>query len=165
MRGPPGNSQLPPAESLISVPAGKRDSSPGGSSVASTIQGYNSIPTSSLNNSRIADIMQRATSTLSVTQRQSINTATTMQVASTHSGSAPGGNSTRRIVSSPTFGIAIIPTPLSDLENLPTPIRKPRSPQNHSKSTLNASYQTELATEVVVIATAGGIYVSINGLG
>ena len=46
MRGPSGNAQLPPAKRCVSVPAGERDSSQGGSSVASTIQGQNSTPSS-----------------------------------------------------------------------------------------------------------------------
>ena len=54
--GPLGKSQLPPRKRLISVLAGKRDSSQGGSSIASTIQGQNYTPSSSLNNSRVADI-------------------------------------------------------------------------------------------------------------
>jgi len=58
MREPLGNSQLPPAKRCVSVPAGERDSSQGGSSVPSTIQGQNSTPSSSLNNSRVADISQ-----------------------------------------------------------------------------------------------------------
>ena len=43
-RGPSGNSQLPPPMRRVSVPAGERDSSQGGSSVRSTIQGQNSTP-------------------------------------------------------------------------------------------------------------------------
>jgi len=70
-RGPSGNSQLPPAKRRVSVPAGERDSSQGGSYVASTIKGQNSTPSSSLNNSRVADI------TPSATQRWSIVTLTT----------------------------------------------------------------------------------------
>ena len=42
--GPSGNSQLPPAKRRVTVLAGERDSSQGGSSVASTIQGQNSTP-------------------------------------------------------------------------------------------------------------------------
>jgi hypothetical protein len=68
MCGPLGNSQLSPAKTRIFVPAGERDSSQGGSSVASTIQDQNSIPSSSLNNSHIEDITQCVTSTLSATQ-------------------------------------------------------------------------------------------------
>jgi hypothetical protein len=75
-----------------------------------------------LNNSRVADITQRVTSTLSATQPRSINTSIATLVTSGHSTPAPGGTSTRHIVSSPAFGIAITPTPLSGLENLPSPI-------------------------------------------
>jgi len=56
---------LRPARRRVSVPAGKSDSSQGGSSVASSIQGQNSTPSSSLNNSRVADITQRVASNLS----------------------------------------------------------------------------------------------------
>jgi hypothetical protein len=66
--GPLGNSQLLPAKERISVPAGKSDSPQGGSSVASTIQGQNSTPSLSLNNSPVADITQRVTFTQSATQ-------------------------------------------------------------------------------------------------
>jgi hypothetical protein len=121
-RCPLGNSQHQPAERRFSVPAGMRDSTQEGSSVASTIQGQNTIPPSSLNNSRVADITQRMPSTTSATQRRSINTPTATLVTRSHSTPAPGGTSTRRVVSSPAFGIAITPTPLSGLENLPTPI-------------------------------------------
>jgi len=126
-RGPSGNSQLPPAKRRVSVPAGERDSTQGGSSVASTIQGQNSIPSSSLNNSCVADISQRVASTPSATQRRSINTPTATPVTSSRSTPAPGGTTTRRVVSSPAFGIAITPTPLSGLENLPTLIPNPEA--------------------------------------
>jgi len=126
-RGPSGNSQLPPARRRFSVPAGERDSTQGGSSVASTIQGQNSITSSSLNNSRVADISQRVTSTPSATQRRSINTPTATPVASSHSTPVPGGTATRRVVSSPAFGIAITPNPRTGLHNLPTSIRNPEA--------------------------------------
>jgi len=126
-RGPSGNSQLPPAKRRVSVPAGKRDSTQGGSSVASTIQGQYSIPSSSLNNSRIADISQRVTSIPSAAQRRSINTPTATPVTSSRSTPAPGGTATRHVVSSPAFCIAITPTPLSGLENLPTLIPNPEA--------------------------------------
>ena len=67
-RGPSGNSQRPPAKRRVSVPAGERDSSQGGSSIASIIQGQYSTPSSSLNNSCVADITQPVTSTQSTTQ-------------------------------------------------------------------------------------------------
>jgi hypothetical protein len=127
MRGPLGNSQLPPAKRCISVLAGKRDSYQRGSSITSTIRGQNSIPSSSLNNSCIADITQRVTSTPSATQRRSINTPTTTLVTSSGSTPAPRGTSMHRVVSSPAFSIAITPTPLSGLENLHTPIPNPEA--------------------------------------
>jgi len=126
-RGLSGNSQLPPATRCVSVPAGERDSTQGGSSVASTIQGQNSVPSSSLNNSRVADISQRVTSTQSARQRWSINTPTATPVTSSHSTPAPGETTTRPFVSSPAFGIAITPTPLRGLENLPTLIPNPEA--------------------------------------
>ena len=115
-----GNSQLPPATKRVSVPAGERDSSRGGSSVASTIQGPNSTPTSLLNNSRVADITQHITSTPFARQQRSMNSPTATLGTSSHSRPAPGGTSTCRVVSSPSSGIAITPTPLGGLENLPT---------------------------------------------
>jgi len=130
-RGPSGNSQLPPAKRRVSVPADERDTSQGGSSVPSTIQGQNSTPLSSLNNSRIADITQHVASTPSATLRRSIYTPTATPVTSSRSTPAPGGtlqtDSTRRVVSSPASGIASTPTPLSGLENLPTPIPNPEA--------------------------------------
>jgi len=59
--GPSGNSQLPPAKRHVSEPAGERDSSQGGSSRSSTIEGQNSTPSSSLNNPCVADITTSAT--------------------------------------------------------------------------------------------------------
>jgi len=130
-RGPSGNSPLPPAKRRVSVPAGKRDSSQWGSPIASWIRGQNSTPSSSLNNSRFANITQRVASTLSATQRQSINTPTAMPGTSSRSTPASGGTSqsdpTRRIVSSPASSIASTPTPLNGLENPPTPIPKPEA--------------------------------------
>jgi len=126
-RGPSGNSQLPPAKGRVSVPVGERDSSQGGSSVPSTIQGQNSTPSSSLNNSRVADINQRVTSTPSATQRQSINTPTATLGRSSHSTPAPGQTSTPRVVSSPASSIVITPTPLRALDNLPTLIPNPEA--------------------------------------
>jgi hypothetical protein len=131
-RGPSGNSQLPPAKRRVSVPAGERDSSQGGSFVPSTIQGQNSTPSSSLNNSRVADITQRVASTPSTTQRRSIITPTATPGTSSRNTPAPSGtiqtDSTRRVVSSSASGIASsTPTPLSGLENLPTPIPNPEA--------------------------------------
>jgi len=122
--GPSGNSRLPPAKRCISVLAGERDSFPGGSFIACTIQGSNSIPSSSLNNSHVADITQHATSTPSTTQWRLINTPTATLGTSSRTTPAPGETSTCRFVSCPTSRIAITPTPLSSLENLPTPIPK-----------------------------------------
>jgi hypothetical protein len=130
-RGPSGNSQLPPAKRRISVLAGERDSSQGGSFVPSTIQGQNSIPSSSLNNSRVADITQHVASNPLTTQRRSIITPTATPGTSRHNSPAPSGtiqtDSTRRVVSSLASGIASNPTPLSGLENLPTPIPNPEA--------------------------------------
>jgi hypothetical protein len=64
---PSGNSQLPPDKRHVTVLAGKRDSSQGGSSVSSTIQGPNCTPSCWLNNYRVADITQCVTSTPSAT--------------------------------------------------------------------------------------------------
>jgi len=130
-RGPSGYSPLPPGKRDISVPAGKRDSLQGGSSVAFTIQGQNSSPFSSRNNSHSADITQRVNYTMSATQRQSINTPTAALGRGSRSTPAPGGtsqtDSTRRVVSSPASGIAGIPTSLSGLEYLPTSIPNPEA--------------------------------------
>jgi len=131
MHGPAGNSQLPPTKSHIFILAGKRDSSQGGSSVASTIQGQNSTPSSSLNNSCVADITQRVASTPVATQPRSIITPTATLGTSSHSTPAPRGtsetDSTHHVVSSPRSGMASTPTPLSGLENLPTPIPNPEA--------------------------------------
>jgi hypothetical protein len=131
MRWSLGNSQLPPAKRRVSAPAGKRDSSQAGSSVASAIPGQNSTPSSSLNNSGVADITQRVTVTPSATQRRSMITPTAMPGTSSRSTPAPGGtsqtDSTRRVVSSLASGIASTPTPLRGLENLPTPIPNPEA--------------------------------------
>jgi len=126
MRGPSGNSQLLPAKRRVSVPAGERDSFQWGSSVASTMQGQNSTPSSSPNHSRVAGITQRAISTTSTTQQQSTITPTATPGRSSRNTPAPSGttqtDSTRRVVSSPASSIANTPTPLSGLEILPTSI-------------------------------------------
>jgi hypothetical protein len=131
MCGPSGHSQLPPAKRHVSVLAGERASSQGGSSVASTIRGLNSTPSSSLNNSHIADITQRVTSTPSTTQRRTIITPIATPGTSSHNTPAPSGtiqtDSTRHVVSSLASGIASTPTSLSSLENLPTPISNPEA--------------------------------------
>jgi len=125
-RGSSGNSQLPPAKRRVSIPAGERDSSQGGSFVPSTIEGQNSTPSSSLNNSRVGDITQRVTSTPSATQQQSIITPTATPGTSNRNTPVRSRTIqtdwTCRVVSNPASGIASTPTPLSSPENLPTPI-------------------------------------------
>jgi hypothetical protein len=128
-RGPSGNSQLPPAKGHVSVPAGERDTSQGRSFVSSTIQGQNSTPSSSLNNSCVAEIAQRVTSTPSASQLLSIITPTATPGTSSRNTPAPSGtiqtDSTRHVASSPASSIASTPTPLSRLVNLPSPIPNP----------------------------------------
>ena len=125
------NSQHPPAKRCVSILGGERDSSQGGSSIASTIHGQNSTSSSSLNNSRIADITLRVTSTPSATQPRSINTPTATPGTSFRSTPAPGWtsqkDSTHHVVSSPTSGIALTRTALNGLENLPTHIPNPEA--------------------------------------
>jgi len=126
-----GDSQLPPAKRRVSILAGERDTSQGGSSVPSTFQGQNSTPLSLPNNYRVADITLRVASTQSTTLRRSINTPATTPGTSSCSTPAPGEtlqtDSTRHVVSSPASGIASTPTSLSGLENLPTPIHNPEA--------------------------------------
>jgi hypothetical protein len=128
-RRPSGNCQLPPPRRCVSIPAGERDSSQGGSSIRSRMQGQSSTPSSSLNSSRVADITQCVTSTLSATQRWSIITPTTTPGRRSRNTQAPSGtiqsDSMCPVVSSPVSGIASTPTPLSGLENLLTPIPNP----------------------------------------
>ena len=69
MSGPTRNSQFPLANWSISGRAVERDSSPGGTSEAWTIQGQNSTSCSLQNNSSFADITQLVASTQSPTQR------------------------------------------------------------------------------------------------
>jgi hypothetical protein len=130
-RGTSGNSQLPPAKRRVSVLAGERDSTQRGSSVASTNPGQNSTPSSSLNNSRVADITERMTSTPSATQRRSTITPTATPSTSSRNTPAPSGiaqrDSTHRVVSSPASGVASSLTPLSGVENLPTLITNPEA--------------------------------------
>jgi len=124
-RGPSGNCQHPPGKRHVSVPAVERDSSQGGTSVVSTIQGQNSTASSSLNNFRFADI------TPSTTLWRSIISPTATPGISRQNTPAPSGttqtNSTCCIVSSPTSGIASTPTPLCVLDNLPTAIPNPEA--------------------------------------
>jgi len=122
-RRPLRNSHLAPAGRCVSIPAGKRHSSQGGSSVATTIQGQNYTHQSSPNTSHVEDITQSAT------QQHSIITPTATPGTSSHNTPAPCGtsqtDSTCHVVSGPASGIASTPTPLSSLENLPTPILNP----------------------------------------
>jgi len=130
-RGPAGKYQLPPAKRRVSVPAGERDSSQEGSFVPSTIQYQNSTPSSSLNNSCVADITQRVASNPSTTQRRSIITPTATLGISSRNTPAPSGtiqtDSTRCVVSSPASGIATPLTHLCGLETLPTSIPNPEA--------------------------------------
>ena len=130
-RGPSGNSQHPPTKRCVSVLACEMDSSQGGITVRSTIQGHNSTHSSSPNNCHLPDITQRVTSTPSATQRHSIITATATPGTSSRNTPAPSEtiqtDSTRRGVFSPASGIASTPTPLGGLENLPTPIPNPEA--------------------------------------
>jgi hypothetical protein len=82
-------SHLPHAKRRVSVEAGEKDSSQGVSSVGSTIQGQNDTPLSSLNNSRVAYITQRATSTPSATQQQSMITPTSTLGTTSRNTTAP----------------------------------------------------------------------------
>ena len=147
---------------------GERDSSQGQSSVHWTIQGQNSTPSSSLNNSRVAHITQSVTSPQAATQRRTIITPTATAGTSHHNTLALSGtiltDSTCHTVSSPASGIASTPTPLSCPENLPTPILNPKASEIIYKVTANASYRKESETEELAIATACGVYTSINSL-
>jgi len=140
-RTPPGNAHLPRAERLLSAPVGERDTSQRGSSVASTIDGQNSAPSCSLNNSGVADITNHMTSTPSATQRWSINTLTATLGTSSCGTPAPGGtspaDSTHRVVSNLASRIASSPNPLTGLENLPTPI-----PNLESRAIITIPLQT-----------------------
>jgi len=130
-RGAWRNYQFPCAERHVSFPAGDWDSSQGGSSVFSTIQVQNSTRSSSLNNSRVADLTQLVTSTPSARMRRSIHPPTTTPGTCSSSTPPPGGplqrESTRCIAASPASSIGSTPTPLSGYENLPTPIPNPES--------------------------------------
>jgi len=129
--GPSGKSRLPHAKRSVSTRAGKRYSSRGGGSTATTIHGQNSTPSSLLNNFGTADITQHLTSIPSRTQRWSIHSPTTTLGTSSRSTPAPGGMSqvefTCHVVSRITSGIASTPTPLSGLEYLPTPNHNPKA--------------------------------------
>jgi len=143
-RRPLGSSQLPPAKRRISAPAGETDSSQGTSSVASTIPGQNSTPSSSLNNSGMADITQYVTVTPSATQRWSMIAPTTIGTSSCSTpaaGETLQTDSTHRVVSSLAPGIASTPTSLRSLGNLPTPILK-----TEARATITHALRTQ-ATE------------------
>jgi len=139
------NSQDLSATRQISVLALQRDSSQGGSSVASTINGQNSTPSSPLNNSQVPDITYHMTSTLSATHQRPINTPTSIPGISSHC--TPGFRGTSQtdskslVVSICPSGIVVTSTPLSGLENLPTPITNPEA---HSIITIKLQM---LATE------------------
>jgi len=173
-RGPSGNSQLPPAKRRVSVTAGERDSSQGGSFVPSTIQGQDSTPSSSLNNSRVADIPQRVTSNPSTTQQRSIITPTPTLGTSSRNTPAPSRSiqtdSTRRVVSSPAYGSASTPTPLSGLENLRTlipnqeartiitnPLRKRHTEKNQRQRQWHIQPQ-EVSTPRSMVSGSRSIY-------
>jgi hypothetical protein len=136
MHRPSGNSQHSSVKRRISILAGERDSYQGGSSVAATIQGQNSTPSSLLKNYHIADNTQQVTFTPSATQRRSMYTPT-----ATLGTPSPGGSSQIDsmgcVVSSNASGIASTPIPLSGLGNLPIPIlnRELRMIINHLLST------------------------------
>ena len=167
-RRPLGNSQLPPAKRRDSAPAGESHSSQAGSSIASTIPGQNSTPSSSLNNSGVADITQRVTSTPSATQRRSMITPTAMPGTCSHSSPAPREtsetDSTHRVVSSLASGIASTPTPLHGLENLSTPIPNPEGHPTITNPLTTRATETKSEAKAVAIATAGCVYTSISGL-
>jgi len=128
---PSGNSQLPSARRRISALAAKSNSFEGWSSIASTIHGQHSTPSSSLNNSGVAVITQHVTSSQSATQQRLWSTPTTMRVISSYSTPAPEGtsqaHSTRRVVSSLPSAISCTPTCLSGPQNLPTSIPNPEA--------------------------------------
>jgi hypothetical protein len=128
MGRPLGNSQFPPAERRVSIPAGGRFSSQGWSSVPCSIQGQNSTSVSSLNDSRVGDITQLMTSTQSA-QRRSIITPTAMAGTGSCNTPAPSrttqADSMHPVVSSPASGIASTPTAHSGFEQLPTAISNP----------------------------------------
>jgi hypothetical protein len=128
------DSWLPPATTHVITLAAERHSFQGWSSVASTIQGENSIPTCMLINSGSADTTQQVTSTPSVIQRRARISPMAMLGTSCYCRPASGGtiqtDSTHHVVSSLASGIASTPTHLSGLENLPTHIliQKPAQP-------------------------------------
>jgi hypothetical protein len=158
-----GNSQLLRAKRSVSILAAERDSSQVGSSVASTIQGQNTTPSSLLNNTCIADSNQCKPYTLSSTHRWSINTPTCLPGTSSRSTTAPGATLTWRVISSSGSAIVLGSTPLSVLENLPAPISKPEA-RAMITNPLRTGATENHQTEAVAIATAGGVYMLINGL-
>jgi len=160
-------SQHLPATRCISIPAGERDCSQQGSPVTSTIQAQKYTPSPSLNNSHIADIPQHLTSTLSCTQQLWIYTTTASSGISSHSISPPTGtcqtDSTCRIVSSPTSGIASTPTTLRSVDSLRTPSCNPEA---HVIITylLRMRATERNQREAAASPTAGSVYTLISGL-
>jgi len=129
--GHSGDSQHRPAKGCIWVPACESNSSDEGSSIASTIQGQNSTPSSSLKKSHVADITNCMAFTPAATQQRSISTPTAIPSTSYHSPPVAGGcsqaDSTRCVLSSSASGIPCTPTPLSSLENLAMPFPDPEA--------------------------------------
>jgi len=167
-RGLSGNSQLPPAKRCVFVTAGKRDSSQGGSSIASTIQGQNYTPSSSLNNCCVANITQRVISTWSATRWQSFIIPSATLGTRSRNPPAPSGttqtDSTCRVVCSPKSGIASTPTPPSGPENLPThiPYAEARTIITNPLPTRATERNSEI--QAVALANSGGVHTSISGL-
>jgi hypothetical protein len=124
------HSELPGGKRCISVPAGERDLSQGGSSVASTVQGQNSTPSLAPNYSHIADITRRATSTRSATQRWSIITPTTTPDISSRNTPEPNlHRETQCVALYPAPHPALLALPLLSavLKTIPTPIPNPEA--------------------------------------
>jgi hypothetical protein len=165
---PLGNSQLLRAKSLVFIPAGKRDSSQRGSSIASAIQGQNSTPSSMLYNSHIVDLAQHVTSTPSTTLWLSINTLTTTPGTSGLGTATPWRTSqqqsTCHIVCSAAAGIGCTPTTPSSLEILPTTPSLSQKPawliQFHCKRDLHNG----ISDRVSANWTAGAVNTSIIGI-
>jgi len=95
------------------------------------MQGQNSTPSFSLNNSRVLDITQLITSTLSGTQRWSIITPTATPGTSSCTTPSPRSTSQAawksRVVSSPASPTLGASTPLCGIESLSTPIPDPEA--------------------------------------
>jgi len=132
--GTSGNCHLRPTMRRVSVLAGERDSSQGGCSIASIVQGQKITSSSLLNNSCVADITQPVTSTPSATLQQSLSTPTVNPGSGSPSTPAPGGtlqtDSMDRVVSWPASSITSTSTSFCKLENLATPIPYPEACAN-----------------------------------